>query len=142
MADAKTVLGNIATKLNTDLPNTPARLASDIDATHQPVPAGTCRYQLHGKPNEDITPDANPSFYPSLIILLSVHYHLDTGEVERDWTEADMQDTLETLLDPDWWDAVTGVYAVDAYPTVGDVTRVGKVISFQVATVLTVDPNA
>lgn len=142
---AAQVMANIAAKLQTTLPNSPARLASDLDATLQPVPFNTTRYQLRAfaGPVTEVQ-DSSVAFYPAMAVSLTVAYHLGTG-TEQAWTASGMQGALEALLNPSWWRTIAGVFLVAAtLPEVAlsDIVRVGRVVSFTLTLQLTIDPSA
>lgn len=145
MATSAQVMANIAAKLQTTLPSTPARLASDLDSSLQAVPFNVTRYQLRAfaGPVSEVA-DSSVAFYPAMAVSLTVAYHLGTG-TEQAWTATGMQAAMEALLDPSWWRTIAGVFLVQAsLPEVAlsDIRRVGRVVSFTLTLQLSVDPAA
>ncbi|HEY5609715.1 MAG TPA: hypothetical protein VIL97_00800 [Thermoanaerobaculia bacterium] len=147
MATAQQAQDAIAAKLEATLPSgtTPTRMATDLSTDLQPVPAGKTRYQLKAwaGPRSEVG-DSNLIYRPVLDILMRVHYHLGAGEAERTWTSGSMHSALEAILDPGWWLTISEVFYLDSFPGLEetDVSRVGRVITFQLRARVTVDPNA
>lgn len=141
MATAKQAVAAIAAAVEgTAL--APGAMASDLALDREAIPAGATRYQLQAWAGPSSThDDSNENFLPALAVRLAIHHHLGENEAERDFTQDEMQDFLEVVLDPDFWDDLPEVHNVDEAPelALSDVTRVGRVISFIVTTVVTVD---
>jgi hypothetical protein len=135
----------IAAKLQTTLPNSPARLASDLDNTYQAVPFNTTRYMLKAfsGPVSEVA-DSAVAFYPAMAVALTVAFHLGTG-TEQSWTATGMQNVLDALLAPSWWRTIAGVFLVEAnlpQVSLGDIVREGRVVHFSLTLELSVDPAA
>lgn len=145
MPSIATVKASIETKLETLMTaESAARMVSDFLTVCDQVPAGEARYQLRGWPSGESTlPDSNVVFRPRVEYELVVVYHIDEsgGDDEQDWTEGRMTTIMRALIDPDWWDDVSGVFYVDEDPEapISEISRVGDLVSFQVTVALTID---
>lgn len=119
-----------------------ARMGTDFDALHEPVPSGEVRYQIQSFTLPQTTlPDSEANYRPAVLVVLKVHYKLSDPLAEAaEWTQALMQSVLQTLTTPQWWFDLSGVHYIDKAPEGSDVARVGDVVSFTVTATVTIDP--
>ncbi len=143
MATAKATVALIATAIEgTTL--APTAMASDLELPFEAIAAGATKYQLQAWAGPITTvKDSVPPFQTALAVKVMVHHHLGAAETERQYTQDEMQDFLETVLDPKFWEDIVGVFGVDEggepEMALGDVTRTGRVISFIITVQCTVD---
>lgn len=142
MPSPATALGTFAALIASTTGAT--RMASDHRVDLEGITAGSAKFQLRGAAalvNE--RSDSNAE-YRRLLMRLDVHHRLSGAE--RSYTESatagTMQPVLDALLDPDTWRVAGTTFALADAPALdlGDVRRVGKVISYTVTVAVDLVP--
>ena len=142
MTTVEQVQANIAAKLLTTLSNS-VRADSQFVDDRESIGSGSTKFQLQafvigGSPSAD----GNNGYLPSLSIGLSVHHHLGSNETEQDYLLGAAQTESVSILDPEYWETITGVFAIDEEPKLEDADREGNVVSYTITTVVAVNLNA
>ena len=100
-----------------------SRLWRDLASTDKAIPAGGLRFQIKSIVSA-IARNSNDS-RPRLGISVSVHRRLSAGEAERTYTEGARLTHQQSLVDPQWWRAISGVHdiALAAETSLSDLVR-------------------
>jgi len=131
MPSPATVLGTIETALATLTGGT--RAWSDLAPLEvERIPAGTLRFALKSVVTS-VNRNSNDS-RPALGLSVTVYRRLSAGEAERTYTEGARLTHQQSLVDPTWWLAISGVWDVALAPdtALSDLRREEDVISYAV----------
>ena len=141
MVSVQAVQANIASKLLTTLSSS-VRADSQFADNLESIGAGETKFQLQAFViGESESADSGTAFVPSLSIGLSVHHRLGASETEQDYVLGAMQTESVTILAPDWWSSIAGVFAIDEEPKLEDGDRVGNVVSYTLTVTVAVNTS-
>jgi len=135
VATPAAVLASVATAIATLTSGT--RLGSDLSAAVERIPASGLRFQIKSIVSAIDGSQSNTE-RPVLALEVKIHRRLGASEAERTYTEGVRLTHQQALVDPSWWRAIAGVYAIaakgDANTSLSDLTRDGdgEVISYTV----------
>ena len=149
MATPAQVLANIASAVATLTSGT--RLGSDLSENVERIPAGGLRFALKSVVSAPKirSNDSASSARVTLALEVSVYYRLGAAEAERTYTEGNRLTHMTALLNPLWWEAISGVAGIaepldQARPNVAlsDFTREGdgEVITYRITVAVIVAP--
>lgn len=149
MATPAQTLTNIAVAIATLTGGT--RLGSDLSENVERIPAGGLRFALKSLVSapQIRSNDTSSSGRVTIAMELAVHYRLGAAEAERTYTEGNRLTHMSSLLNPIWWEAITGVGgiaepATQARPAtqLSDFTRDGDggVITYRITVAVIVAP--
>lgn len=149
MATPAQVLTNVSAAVATLTSGT--RLGSDLSEAVERIPASSLRFQVKSNVSAPkIRSNDTASSAPvTLVMEVSVHYRLGAAEAERTYTEGNRLTHMSSLLNPLWWEAISGVAGIaepvdQARPNVSlsDFTREGdgEVITYRITVAVIVAP--
>ena len=140
MTTVAQVQANISSKLLTTLADS-VRADSQFVDNLESITPGTTKFQLQAFViGGSEAADGNNAYLPSLSVGLIVHHNLDgSTETEQDYVLGNMQTEASTILDPEWWSSIAGVFAIDEEPKLEDADRVGNVVSYTATAVVAVN---
>lgn len=122
------------------LATSPTRLGSDYRVDLEAIPAAGTRFQLRA--SQVVTDEAFNSnvTYDVGGYEITIHHRLVTPTNEA-YARGTMLTDQNTLTDPVWWRAISGVNSiVDGPELVDEPARIGNVISYTVAAQVRVTP--
>lgn len=130
MPSTATVLGNISTAIASLTSGT--RQWSDLSLLVERIPAGTLRFQVKSIVSS-VNRNSNDE-RPALGLAVTIHRRLGAAEEERAYTENARLVHQQSLVDPQWWRAISGVHDVALAPdtAISDLARVEDIISYTV----------
>jgi hypothetical protein len=149
MATPAQTLTNIAVAIATLTGGT--RLGSDLSENVERIPAGGLRFALKSLVSapQIRSNDTSSSGRVTIAMELAVHYRLGAAEAERTYTEGSRLTHMSSLLNPLWWEAISGVGGIaepvdQARPAtqLSDFTRDGdgEVITYRITVAVIVEP--
>ena len=108
------------------------RMASDHRVDLEGIALGATVFQLRGAASLVDERGSSNDVHTRLLMLLEVHHRLSGAE--RSYTEGAMQSAIVALTTPQYWRVAATTWHVSDNPALvlGDVRRVGKVISYTI----------
>ena len=140
MASVQSVKGALETAVVALVGSTRATLSDLRTDLHRIGTADTRVHQLEAQHEAASTPRSDLT-YPVGNFLVRIAHRLADPTDEAAYTDSTMLTHQASLLDPSWWEGLSGVYEITEGPQLQEnVARVGQVVSYAVSCGVAVSP--
>jgi len=142
MSDLATVLAALDTAVATLCSST--RCNHDYRDDLDVITAGSTKHQLRAQPEAPLYQNISET-YETGSVEVEIHHNLADPTDPQAYTDANLLTHGSSLVDPDWWRAISGVRSVEGFDGAGiafsiDVRREGNIISWGVQAKFSIEP--